>query len=131
MISGTNVRETCQHCDKQIYTHNPILICPSCNKVAHNKCADALFAIGENGNWYCHDCVEIFGVKRYNPFSETINLDSEHDYDVEPVNSIECITKISNILETCQPYNAQELNSKLDCSELSGNKSFSTFLYQK
>ena len=106
-------RENCEHCDKPIYTHNPIVICPSCSTIVHNKCADSTFKVGENGKWYCTNCVKSAGIKRYNPFHECLELDPSHEYDAEPVNHIECIGKISNILETCTPMTADELNKKL------------------
>ena len=126
MINGpSNARESCTHCEQHNFTHNPIIICPTCDKIVHGKCADKQFKVGKNGKWYCCKCAEIYGIKRYNLFSESIDFDTEHDYDAEPANSIDCIAKISNILDTCRSFNLNEINSKLNCNDVSGKQLFS------
>ena len=66
-------RELCDHCEHQIFTHNPIIVCPTCSLIVHNHCVgDANFRIGEGwggqSKWYCLGCYEKHGIKRYNPF---------------------------------------------------------------
>ena len=127
MIRSPVNRESCLHCHKQIYTHNPIIICPSCSIIVHSQCSDDTFQIGENGQWYCLDCAETSGMERYNPFSKLcVNIDSDHEYDTEPINSLECVTKISSILDECQNYKANELKSKLSYRAPNNKTTFST-----
>ena len=125
----TNYRQTCEHCCKQIYTHNPVIACPTCPLIIHSKCvANGNFVIGEGSGgcskWYCKDCYETQGIKRYDPFFECIEMDPMHHNDDESANNnnIECILEISNILQNCNPYSIEELNSTLKSTN-----QFSTF----
>ena len=121
-------RQTCEHCCKQIYTHNPVIACPTCPLIIHSKCvANGNFIIGEGSGgcskWYCRDCYETQGLKRYNPFFECIEMDPMHRNDDE-ANNMECILEISTMLHNCNPYSIEELNSKVRCDTA---KQFSTF----
>ena len=126
---GTINRQFCEHCCKPIYAHNQVIICPTCPLVVHSHCVDdANFVIGEGSDgiskWYCHNCYETHGIKRYNPFFECVESNFVSDSDVEPLNDTECISEISNILNNCSPYNIVEFNSKVMSNV---GQQFSTF----
>ena len=123
-------RQICEHCCKQIYTHNPVIACPTCPLIIHSKCvANGNFIIGDGSGgcskWYCKDCYETQGIKRYNPFFECIEMDPMHRNDDEAANNnMECILEISTMLQNCNPYSIEELNSKVRCDTAN---QFSTF----
>ena len=129
-ISKLVNRQLCEYCCKQIYTHNPVIACPTCPMIVHSKCvADANFIIGEGcdgcSKWYCKDCYKTQGIKRYNPFFECIEMDPmHHNDDAAATNNMECILEISNMLQNCTPYSIEELNVKIKSNI--ANK-FSTF----
>ena len=128
-ITNSISRQLCEHCHKPVYTHHPVIICPTCPLIVHSQCvADANFEIGEGSDgiskWYCHNCYETHGIKRNNPFSECLESDYMHENSIEPANDIECISEISNILNNCSPYNVEEFNTKV-VSHTGGQ--FSTF----
>ena len=130
-IASSVSRELCECCHKPIYTHQPVVICPTCPLIVHNQCvADANFEIGEGSDgiskWYCHNCYETHGIKRYNPFFECIESDKSHENSVEPATDIECISKISDILNNCSPHNIENLNAKIISNM---GKQFSTFFF--
>ena len=128
----TNVvnRQLCEHCCKQIYTHNSVIACPTCPLIVHSQCvAAANFIIGEgpdgSSKWYCSACYKTQGLKRYNPFFECIEMDPMHQNDDEAEsNDMECILEMSNILQNCTPYSIQELNATPKCN---ADNQFSTY----
>ena len=117
------IRENCVHCGKNIYTHNPIIICNSCSKIIHHSCvSEALFKVADGRNyWLCHDCHENHGPIRYNPFEDYVVNSSTHFYDQEPVDSIECLQDISTILNNCSANSIDEFNTKINNTLKQGN----------
>ena len=121
-ITNLVSRQLCEHCCKQIYTHNSVIACPTCPLIVHSQCvAAANFIIGEgpdgSSKWYCSECYNTQGLKRYNPFFECIEMDPMHHNDGETEsNDMECILEISNILQNCTPYSIQEFNVTPKCN---------------
>lgn len=122
-------RQLCEHCGKQIFTHNPIIACPTCPLVIHSHCAaDADFKIGSGWDghtkWFCTHCFSKHGQKRYNPFAECIDDNIADHNDAEPLDSMEYLTEISNILNNCTAYSIYDLNKTVNSTN---ENKFSTF----
>lgn len=77
----TNIREKCGSCCKNIYTHNTIVICNYCSKIAHAKSSSHDFLFDHLKNiWVCYHCLPSIP-KRYNPFNDY----SHEKYSQDPI----------------------------------------------
>ena len=97
------LRENCSHCLKSMYIGQPFFECANCNFVAHSRCFTHSKSDIINHKYYCSTCKDTIEIK-YNPFKNFQYDDVHRDYDEETL-------KISNFLENCRSYNAQELEA--------------------
>ena len=101
-------RELCENCCKQIYVHQKILICSSCNIISHLKCGKSLYTYNQTSDqWYCSSCYQN-SLNRYSPFesicyNKYIAEDSEAHAEIE---------KIKSCLNNCKIITNKELNEK-------------------
>ena len=92
-----------------------MVICNFCSKIIHHTCiseADYKF-IDTTNTWSCSDCYAHNGPKRYNPFEDYVVNSSSHFYDQEPVDHMECLQDISNVLKQCCAYDVDDFNVKI------------------
>ena len=119
------IRESCEGCCKEIYTHNPVVICQFCSKMIHYKCSIKLKFIFDNDcdSWLCPEC---FNDKpeRYNPFR---GFDKYNKHSPDQNNYDDDILKISSILEACNYYDKSEIGKVFasDHDESSKSEKFS------
>ena len=125
-LPNSIVREICAHCNAQVYTHNPVVICYSCSNIIHYKCASlANYKTDQQSyNWYCPDCQDSEGIHtsnvcRYNPFNnDYTSKNPSHHYDHEPSEYIESLKDISKVLNECTSYTVNEFNHKIKSRNL-------------
>ena len=103
-----NHRDICGGCQRQIYTHNKIIVCNNCSSISHYDCSDASeFKLFHNATvtspavWHCNDCSRQHGMVRYNPFLEV--LSSPDGDDTEWGESAD-ICKMSEALQNCKAF---------------------------
>ena len=107
-MSTSPKRELCENCCKQIYIHQKVLICSSCNKISHFKCGKSVFTYNQTiDQWLCSNCCTQ-SLNRYCPF-ESICYNK---YIVEDPEAHEEIEKIKNCLKNCKIISNEEINSK-------------------
>ena len=120
------IREVCMHCKRQIYTHNPVIICHLCSNIIHYKCArSANYKTDEHNphNWYCTKCQDntidyTTQATRYNPITtDHMKDDPSHHYDYEHHEWIDSLQSISKILNECKSYDINEFNAKFKSSD--------------
>ena len=59
LLSISGNRESCKHCNKFVYFHQPILFCKKCRSVFHGTClklTNDLVFILQQINWICIEC---------------------------------------------------------------------------
>ena len=112
-------REKCECCHKSIYFGQSISECSLCNAVIHTNCFKKSTFKFENNNSYCHNCYFFKYVPRYNPFKNSINELSKsndesksHNLNEDPIDVIDTIQTMSNVLENCRSFNNFEDFSK-------------------
>ena len=95
---GRVIRESCEGCCKEIYTHNPVVICQFCSKIVHSKCSSKLKFVfdADEDFWLCYTCFSE-KAERYNPF-KTFNNYYKHNPD-QNVNDDD-ILRISSVMKT-------------------------------
>ena len=71
--------------------------------------------------------MKIHDIIRYNPFYDLLEEHNENFSENEPVEYIESIQELSEILESCKNYSKIEFNDTLSC--LKKEKSASYFLF--
>ena len=102
-------RERCQECNKQLLIGQSAIECSSCEKILHKKCTKENFIVfrGEN---YCSMCIQSQNIIRYNPYYDTYGgNDSEKYYDDDPMNYINELQYISDLLENCKQFSPSEI----------------------
>ncbi|NRB82089.1 MAG: hypothetical protein HRU38_26130 [Saccharospirillaceae bacterium] len=101
------IRESCEGCCKEIYTHNPVVICQFCSKIIHYKCSFKLKFVfdDDDDSWLCPAC---FSEKpeRYNPFR---GFDKYNKHNPDQNINDDDIIKISSVLEACNYYDKAEI----------------------
>ena len=100
-------KEVCGRCLGNIKLSESINECHECDCVIHTRCYNSAKFANINGKYYCKTCklnVEI----RYNPFKFDIVNPCENDEDSEIAANIQ---KMSDILENCNSYSINDLNS--------------------
>ena len=113
MDISTNNRETCHDCSKSILTHNSFIICKTCQKICHAKCAKNLYTFDFiDGNWCCRECSSLEET-RYNPF-KSYRYDKYSQPDNENFNEIH---QVENLLNCCNRYTFFELNNHIRSSD--------------
>ena len=131
-MNNTN-RDICGGCQKQIYTHNKIIVCNACSAISHFDCSQtSMFKLFQNATvtspavWHCSDCSRQHGMVRYNPFLEV--LSSPDGDDTEWGESAD-ICKMSEALQNCKAFETvNEFNRDFFRTSKENNKSpFSVF----
>ena len=109
MDISTKSRETCHSCSKNILKHHSFVICKTCDKICHSKCANKVYTFNfiEN-NWCCWECSSLEET-RYNPF-KSYRYDKYSQPDIE---SFDEIHQLENLLNNCKRYTFHELGSQV------------------
>ena len=109
MDISTISRETCHICSKNIVKHNSFVICKTCEKICHYKCANKVYTFNfiEN-SWCCWECSSLEET-RYNPF-KSYRYDKYSQPDNE---SFDEIHQLKNLLNNCKRYTFHELGSQI------------------
>ena len=112
LIQNTQ-RERCGQCTKQIYIGQSAIVCMKCDLIFHLHCASD--AVTFRQSIYCSTCIEKYDIIRYNPYFNYHELDNDKFYDNEPIDYIDIIDDMSNVLENCKRYSANDINKFLNC----------------
>ena len=109
MDISTKSRETCHSCSKNILKHNSFVICETCDKICHSKCANKVYTFDFIENSWC--CWEYSSLEetRYNPF-KSYRYDKYSQPDNE---SFDEIHQLENLLNSCKRYTFHELGSQV------------------
>ena len=117
-INSHQNKEVCEVCEKFILIGQMVFICPSCDKILHQRCMNLLSATK------CFSCSH---VAKYNPFLEIQNFsESEKIYNDEPPEFLESIEINSNILDSCTSYSNVSLKNTTEKSDFASKSKFST-----
>ena len=104
------IKEVCKPCCRTINIGQPILECDLCHTAIHTKCFKKAKFATMNELWVCHLCSVEF-VPRYNPFEKMLNTEqSDKFYENDFTGDDATIEKISNVLNLCRSYKAQDFN---------------------
>ena len=99
-------REICENCSKQIYVHQKVLICFSCNSMSHFKCGKSLYTYNQTTDqWACTNCSHD-SLNRYSPFKSVCY----NKYITEDPEAHEGIEKIKKCLNNCKIITNDQLN---------------------
>ena len=130
---NNNHRDICGGCQKQIYTHNKIIVCNTCSLISHFDCSvSSAFKLFQNATvtspavWHCSDCTRQHGMVRYGPFLEV--LSSQDGDDIEWGESTD-IYKMSEVLQNCKAFETVKEFNRDFCKTTKDNKKppFSVF----
>ena len=111
-----NRPELCACCSKPVRTGHPFIVCHECNCIIHKKCTTNTILKFRDVT-YCKLCCDRKDIVRYNPFYQHSNFNHNEQFDDEPVDYIQSVNTIHNILENCHTYTTNHLNSHiLPCS---------------
>ena len=105
--------ETCVCCSRPIRAGHPFIICNKCDCIMHKKCKTTTNIMKFREQTYCSSCIELYDIVRYNPFYQPPYQSGNDDLDDEPVEYIESIDSISQILENCTKYSISELDARI------------------
>ena len=108
-----NVTEKCVYCDKSIRAGHPFITCGKCNCILHKKCRTQDNIVKFRNENFCISCVDKFSIVRYNPLHQPDHFNSNEMLNEEPIQYIESLKNISDILENCQVYTTPELTKLL------------------
>ena len=121
--------EKCYSCCKPVRSGHPFLICQNCDRILHKKCksTDNIKIFREST--YCVSCIEKNDIIRYNPFYQPPHFSGNNNpINEEPIDYIESLQTISNILENCRSYSIHQLNSQESIARSEGNYLSTLFL---
>ena len=104
--------EKCFSCSKFVRTGHPFIICKNCDSILHKKCKTKSNIIHFRDSTYCVNCTEKYDIIRYNPFYQPPHFTNNDVLDSDPVDYIESIKFMSDILENCQSFSINHLNSQ-------------------
>ena len=115
MISNNilNRPELCVCCTKPVRTGHPFIVCQECNCIIHKKCKTADNILMFRGATYCKTCCDKNDIVRYNPFYQPPCFNHNDQFDEEPIDYIQSVNTIHNILENCNTYTTSHLNSHI------------------
>ena len=103
-------KNKCEGCKKFILTHNKIMICQTCKKIVHAKCARNTFEYNQIVDcWQCIACLSN-SIPRYNPFA-SISYDR---HDPVHLDELEDISEIRKILDSCKTYCKNSFKNLID-----------------
>ena len=108
-----NVTEKCVYCDKSIRAGHPFITCGKCNCILHKKCRTKDNIVKFRDENFCISCIDKFSIVRYNPLHQPDHFNSNEMLNEEPIQYIESLKNISDILENCQVYTTPELTKLL------------------
>ena len=130
-ITTNMVRESCGKCNKQIYIGQSALVCSKCDLIFHATCLSD--AVVFRQDTYCKLCVEKYDILRYNPYFIDHEVNHDRFYESDISNLTDMFDGLSDILENCQQYPTEKLNSILgDIDKLAQDStldSFSSYFY--
>ena len=107
-----NTPELCAYCSKPVRTGHPFIVCHECNCIIHKKCTTNNILKFRDAT-YCKLCCDRKDIVRYNPFYQHSNFNHNEQFDDEPVDYIQSVNTIYNILENCHTYSTKHLNSDI------------------
>ena len=112
MIDPTNlIPEKCFSCCRPVRAGHPFILCQNCDRILHKKCKSTDNTKTFRELTYCTNCTEKNDILRYNPFYQPPHFSGDNDHtNEEPIDYIESLQTISNILENCQSYSIKQLN---------------------
>ena len=107
--------EACVCCSRPIRTGHPFIICNKCDCIMHKKCKTTSNIVKFREQTYCScsNCIELHDIIRYNSFYQPSHSSRNEILDDEPLEYVESIDTISQILEICNQYSISELNTKI------------------
>ena len=82
----------------------------SCNRIFHLKCSKKKNFKTFRNKLFCPSCMKIHDIIRYNPFYDLLEEQNENFFENEPVEYIDSIQELSEILENCKDYSKIEFN---------------------
>ena len=101
-------KENCECCHKAICIGQAITECNLCPSVIHTRCFKKSDFILENNASYCFVCYSQKFEPRYNPYKLYLNYQipsyEEKSYNEDPVEFIDTVQTLSNILDNCIPF---------------------------
>ena len=129
-LNSQSKKEACSVCSKNILIGHPSIVCSSCDRIYHSKCSKNKNFKTFRNKLFCLSCIKIHDILRYNPFYDLLEEQNENFFEDEPVEYIESIQELSEILENCKNYSKIEFKDTLNCLEKeksAGNFIFSTY----
>ena len=129
-INSQSKKEACSVCSKNILIGHPSIVCSSCDRIYHSKCSKNKNFKTFRNKLFCLSCIKIHDIIRYNPFYDLLEEQNENFFEDEPVEYIESIQELSEILENCKNYSKIEFKDTLNYLEKeksAGNFIFSTY----
>jgi len=127
--------QICGGCTKQILGHNKNVMCVTCSRICHFKCALKLeYQLTQppsnttSAIWHCKECAIIVNENgsldpRYNPFIEYLQ---STDAQLDSITCNEELHRASEVLENCEAFGSiSELNSQIRNSTKSPNSATS------
>ena len=116
-ISGN--RESCKHCNKFVYFHQPILFCKKCRSVFHGTClklTNDLVFILQQINWTCCECSSTLDM-HYNCVSCKLEILIYYDkFNVcqlcRKLSHLQCLD--DKVCNECSTYS--DVSSNLSCN---------------
>ena len=110
-IRSISKPENCACCSRPIRAGHPFILCHQCNCIIHKKCKTATNIVKFRDETYCNKCCNDHDIIRYNPFYQPPYFANNDLLDDEPIDYIDSINTTSSILEACQSYSMEQLNS--------------------
>ena len=108
-----NRPELCACCSRPIRTGHPFIVCQECNCIIHKKCTTSDTVLKFRDATYCKLCCDGKDIVRYNPFYQPPRFSHNDQFDDEPVDYIQSVNTIYNILENCKTYTTSHLNTNI------------------
>ena len=129
-LNRNDHHEACVCCSRPIRAGHPFITCNKCDCIMHKKCKTTSNIIKFREQTYCSNCIELYDIIRYNPLYQPPHLSRNEFLDDEPLEYVESLDTISQILENCCQYSFSELNTKIRALPSSPNKKiFSTYFF--
>ena len=115
-INSKEPSSLCAKYHKNLKCINRAVKCNSCDSKYHSCCTKNNIAY-HRGSCYCHPCLKQKDLLKYNPYFEAMKHyvdDTEKTYLQNQISSyeIETLSPLYDIMETCEVYSIQEIESK-------------------
>ena len=111
MIYATH-KEKCGYCEGYISIGQAITECCECDTAIHTKCFKPIRDIFINNKFTCRKC-HASNSTRYNPFKEYLATCAADKDDTVETHEHQTISRLSSILESCNNYDASNLNNAI------------------